>query len=51
MILHLSGPRPGSLLSPKKSTESRRRRRVFEAKIARECHYDRKKFRQQVANS
>jgi hypothetical protein len=30
-------------------TESRRHRRVYEAKIAQECHYDRKRFRQQLA--
>jgi hypothetical protein len=29
-------------------TESRRRHRLFEAKIAEECHYDRKKFRQRI---
>jgi hypothetical protein len=29
-------------------TETRRQRRLFEAKIAEECHYDRKKFRQHL---
>ena len=29
--------------------ESRRRSRILEAKIAQECHYDRKKFRQTLA--
>ena len=30
-------------------TESRRHRRLLEAKIAHDCHYDRKKFRQHLA--
>jgi len=30
-------------------TESRRHRRILEAKIAHECHYDRKKIRQYLA--
>ena len=30
-------------------TESRRYRRLFEAEVARQCDYDRKKFRQQLA--
>jgi hypothetical protein len=30
-------------------SECRRHRRLLEAKIAQECHYDRKKFRQQLA--
>jgi len=29
-------------------TETHRRRRLFEAKVAEECNYDRKKFRQQI---
>jgi hypothetical protein len=31
--------------------ESRRHRRLFEAKVAQDCGYDRKKFRQQLANA
>jgi hypothetical protein len=30
------------------AAESRRHRRLLEAKIAEECHFDRKKFRQQI---
>jgi hypothetical protein len=30
-------------------TECRRYRRLFEAKIAQECNYDREKFRQQLS--
>jgi hypothetical protein len=30
-------------------TETRRQRRLFEARIAQLCHYDRKKFRQQLS--
>jgi hypothetical protein len=32
-------------------TECRRYRRVFEAKIAQECNYDREKFRQQLSGA
>jgi hypothetical protein len=32
-------------------TECRRQRRVLEAKVARECNYDREKFRQHLAAS
>jgi hypothetical protein len=32
-------------------TECCRHRRLLEAKIAEECHYDRKKFRQQLAGA
>ena len=39
----------GFVFTPQEiQTQSRRNRRLFEAKIAEECHYDRKKFRQQV---
>jgi hypothetical protein len=31
------------------ATETRRLRRLFEAKVAHDCHYDRKKFRQTLA--
>jgi hypothetical protein len=40
----------GFVFAPEEiETESRRHRRLFEAKIAAECHYDRKKFRQHLA--
>ena len=32
-------------------TECRRHRRLLEAKIAQDCSYDRKKFRQQLSNA
>jgi hypothetical protein len=32
-------------------TECRRHRRLLEAKVAQDCNYDRKKFRQQLANA
>ena len=39
----------GFVFTPEEiDTENRRNQRLFEAKIARECHYDRKKFRQQL---
>jgi len=41
---------PGFVFTPEDvDTECRRHRRLLEAKIAQECHYDRKKFRQQLA--
>jgi hypothetical protein len=40
----------GFVFSPEEiETESHRHRRLFEAKIAEECHYDRRKFRQHLA--
>jgi hypothetical protein len=45
-------PTNGFVFKPEEiETESRRHRRLFEAKIAEECHYDRKKFRQVLAAS
>jgi hypothetical protein len=42
----------GFVFTPEEiDAESRRCRRLFEAKIAQECHYDRKKFRQVQAAS
>jgi hypothetical protein len=42
----------GFVLKPDEiETESRRHRRLLEAKIAQECHYDRKEFRQTLAAS
>jgi hypothetical protein len=42
----------GFVLTPEEiETECRRHRRVFEAKIAQECNYDRKKFRQHLTSS
>jgi hypothetical protein len=42
----------GFVFTPEEiETESRRVRRLFEAKIAEQCHYDRKKFRQHLALS
>jgi hypothetical protein len=39
----------GFVFTPEEiEAESRRQRRLFESKIAGECHYDRKKFRQQL---
>jgi hypothetical protein len=39
----------GFVFTPEQiDTETRRQRRLFEAKIAEECHYDRKKFRQHL---
>src|SRR5579863_1701762 len=43
-------PTNGFVFTPEEiDTESRRHRRLFEAKIAEACHYDRKKFRQHLA--
>jgi hypothetical protein len=42
----------GFVFTPEEiDAESRRHQRLFEAKIAQECHYDRKKFRQVQAAS
>ena len=42
---------PGFVFTPEEiDTECRRHRRILEAKIAQECGYDRKKFRQTLAS-
>ena len=42
----------GFVFTPEEiDTECRRHRRLLEAKIAQECNYDRKKFRQQLASA
>ena len=51
-VPNLTGVAPvtnGFVFTPEEiDAESRRHQRVFEAKIAQECHYDRKRFRQQL---
>jgi len=45
-------PLAGFVFTPEEiETECRRYRRVFEAKIAQECNYDRKRFRQHLAGA
>jgi hypothetical protein len=45
-------PTAGFVFKPEEiDTETRRHRRLFEAQIAQECHYDRKKFRQHLAGT
>jgi hypothetical protein len=45
-----SGATAGFVFTPEEiEAESRRNRRLIEAKIAQECNYDRKKFRQHQA--
>jgi hypothetical protein len=42
----------GFVFAPEEiETENRRHRRVLEAKVAQECNYDRKKFRQHLASA
>jgi hypothetical protein len=44
------GTSAGFVFKPEEiDTESRRHRRLLEAKIAQECNYDRKRFRQHLA--
>jgi hypothetical protein len=43
-------PTNGFVFTPEEiESESHRHRRLFEAKVAEECHYDRKKFRQHLS--